>query len=405
MTRRSSSSALVRASLALLVAAGAAGAGSAAELPDPFPARPVQQAAIASDGTRLVLFFRSHLEDPILFGKDDPGLLTEWSGSSWSAAESITNECHEPDVAVSGNQVAMLWTDDSVRPNAACEPSCRPARLLSYDSALRPRMTFVGASPVASFTQVVGGNDRLFVERMDNPPLPGGPPELLGGNQCFDDPYFHCPSLESPALAADGASWIAAYVALPLDGPCVGVRRGTAVPDTCLGVYAGDSLHAVEIAMVRGEPFVLWAETHSSGRGSTDFATAARFDPVSGWVLAEDVLGFTAGSGLSWQRIRAVSDGAEVTALYEQSDGRLVARAWNGTWRSLGVLAEAGASSSDLALRQGVAYASFVLDGRAHVESLPEPEPAGLAIASCAVLLAARAGLRVGQRGRFLPTS
>ena len=200
------------------------------------------------------MFLRSHLDDPALPGKDDPGLLVEWNGATWSAPSPVTNECHEPDVSVSAGQVAMLWIDDTFRPNAVCDSSCRLSRLLSYDSAQSGRMSFVGVAPVASFTQVVGGNDRLYVERMDDPPLPGGPPELLGGTHCFDDPYFHCPSLQSPAITPDGSNWIAAYVAFALDGSCVGVRRGISLPETCLIGLAGASPHAVEIVLVNGTP-------------------------------------------------------------------------------------------------------------------------------------------------------
>jgi hypothetical protein len=121
---------------------------------------------------------------------------------------------------------------------------------------------------------------------------------------------------------------------------------------------------------------------------------AARFDPVSGWVLADARVGLAAGEGLTWRRIRAVSDGAAVIALYERSDGALLARRWNSPSGFVDVrtLAVAGATSSDLALHQGVPMAAYVLAGHAVVEPVPEPEPGalGLGVLVALMLLARR---------------
>lgn len=363
----------------LAVALGAETARAIA-LPDPFPSREVQQAAIASDGAQLVVFLRAHLDDPVLPGKDDPGLLVRWGGASWSAPEPITNECHAPDVAVAGGRAAMTWIDDEIRPRAACDPACI-SELLSLDSALGLRATFVGDVPVASYTQVSAGNDRLYVTHVEWSPQ-GGPQELAGGTHCFDDPYFHCPSLRSPALVADGSGWIAAYVAFALNGACVGVRRSGSLPEACLLQWLGASPHDVEIVLVDGEPFVLWAELVTTIRGTADRAIAARYDAAAGWVLADAPAGFEAGAGLAWERIRAVSDGASVTALYERSDGALFARRWDAThgFRRAPALAAAGAGSSDLTLHAGEAMAAYVREGRVFVETVPEPAPAWLAL-------------------------
>jgi len=53
----------------MLAAALASGAAHATALPDPFPSRAVQEAALASDGTRLVVFLRSYLYDWVLPGR------------------------------------------------------------------------------------------------------------------------------------------------------------------------------------------------------------------------------------------------------------------------------------------------------------------------------------------------
>lgn len=387
--------------LAILTVVVAPTLAGAAPLPDPFPSRPVQQAAIASDGTHLVLFLRSYLYDWTLPGKDDPGLWLEWSGASWGTPHPATNECHGPDVATSSGQVAMFWVDDAIRPNVSCDPVCGPSQLLSYDSAQGGRMSFVGNVPVASYTQVVGGNDRLYVVRLDSPPLPGGPPELSGGTHCFDDPYFHCPSLHSPAITPDGASWIAGYVAMALDGACVGVRRGLSLPETCLVGQIGAVPHAVEIVLANGQPFVLWAET-SEGRVPADRIYAARFDSASGWVLADLRIGLAAGEGLTWRRIRAASDGASVLSLYERSDGAVLARRWdlaNG-FGAVQTLAATGASSSDVALHQGTPMASYVRDGHVVVEPVPEA-PQG-AVAAGALFALAFLATRRRARGPWI---
>jgi hypothetical protein len=384
----------------MLVAALATGAAHATALPDPFPSRAVQEAAIASDGQRLVLFLRSYLYDWVLPGKDDPGLLLEWNGSAWSAPESITNECHDSDVAVLGAHVAMIWLDDDAWPAVACRgPSCgtySELGAIGYRTGASPRIGFVGGVPVASYTQIdYNGSRRLFVDRVYPDILPSANPgQLLGGAQCFDQGFLVCPDLSQPAIAASGSSWIAAYAVALSGSPCIGVREGLALPDACLP-GGGGTPHDPEIVLVNGRPFVLFAV--AGGRGN-EYALSALFDG-SEWLILDLFDGIQAGAGNAWERIRAVSDGTTVTALYERSDGRLVARAWNGSWHDLGVLAAAGATSSDIALYQGVPYASFVLDGHVHVTPIPEPAPGALTIVALGALaaVARRQGRRAGR--------
>ena len=120
---------------------------------------------------------------------------------------------------------------------------------------------------------------------------------------------------------------------------------------------------------------MLWAELSTGGRGTADRLNAARFDPVSGWVLADARVGLAAGDGLTWRRIRAVSDGAAVVALYERSDGALFARRWDSANGFVGArtLAAAGATSSDVTLHQGAPMAAYILAEHVVVEPVPEP--------------------------------
>jgi len=291
----------------------------------------------------------------------------------------------------------MIWTDDDNHATSSCDPYCpanTPERQLNSYHTDGVRATFIGDVPVVAFSgfNFSKSRDLLYVSRLDGfPRLSGLPPELAGGWQCFDGWYFDCTDVTHPSITPDGDNWIAAYVAqFTLRSWCIGVRWGLTVPDTCLTAWGGITPHDPEIVLVNGEPFVLWAERSGP---DLDLAQSARFDPPSSSWIFEDFsdlsnLGFVAGAGLTWRRIRAVSDGAVVTALYERSDGRLVARSWNGSWHDAGVLAAAGASSSDIALYQGVPHASFVLDGHVHVTPIPEPAPGALTIVALGALAA-----------------
>jgi hypothetical protein len=66
------------------------------------------QAAIASDGTTLVVFYRYYRASLDI----DEGILKKWYGPSWSTQASLTNECHDPDVAILGDLGAASWYDD-----------------------------------------------------------------------------------------------------------------------------------------------------------------------------------------------------------------------------------------------------------------------------------------------------
>ena len=65
----------------------------------------VSQASIASDGTNLLVFYRY----PNVSLNLDEGIIKKWNGSSWVQLYHVTNQCHDPDIAVDGSLIAASW--------------------------------------------------------------------------------------------------------------------------------------------------------------------------------------------------------------------------------------------------------------------------------------------------------
>ncbi len=77
--------------------------------PLPFPTQDgVTQASIACDGSEMVIHYRK--PRPSL--NNDEGIVEKWTGSSWAVQANLSNQCHEPDVDISGDTVVATWYDD-----------------------------------------------------------------------------------------------------------------------------------------------------------------------------------------------------------------------------------------------------------------------------------------------------
>ena len=77
----------------------------------PFPAPTpdgVTQASVAGDGSELIIHYRKPRPSLNL----DEGIVEKWMGNSWGVQAHLSNECHEPDVDVSGDTVVATWYDD-----------------------------------------------------------------------------------------------------------------------------------------------------------------------------------------------------------------------------------------------------------------------------------------------------
>ena len=77
----------------------------------PFPSPTqdgVTQASIAGDGLALMVHYRKPRPSLNL----DEGIVEKWTGSDWQVQANLSNECHEPDLDISGDTVVATWYDD-----------------------------------------------------------------------------------------------------------------------------------------------------------------------------------------------------------------------------------------------------------------------------------------------------
>ena len=68
----------------------------------------VTQASIACDGSAMVIHYRK--PRPSL--NNDEGIVEKWTGINWAVQANLSNQCHEPDVDISGDTVVATWYDD-----------------------------------------------------------------------------------------------------------------------------------------------------------------------------------------------------------------------------------------------------------------------------------------------------
>lgn len=79
-------------------------------VPDAYAPTGVTQASISGDESSLYVFYR----EPDYGLNIDKGILKYLNNSRWVIKANLTNECHQPDIAIKGNQISAIWQDDSL---------------------------------------------------------------------------------------------------------------------------------------------------------------------------------------------------------------------------------------------------------------------------------------------------
>ncbi len=133
-------------------------------LPDPETVS-VTAGALASDGDRLVSFNCV----PDITGPDwRRGVLKEWNGTAWVDLTGSGVHCHTPDVAISGDFIQMVTTDDSGnlewKGNVDQYPEWNGwGPSISLTSEKFPRAAFGLGVPFVSYVKF-SGSDKIYVE-------------------------------------------------------------------------------------------------------------------------------------------------------------------------------------------------------------------------------------------------
>ena len=376
---------------------GVPASARAERLPAPQTTDPVVSLAMDGDGSRLVVFYCA--DDASL--NTNPGVAIEWTGQNWSTISSIiTAQCHSPDVVVRGAVVSGIYLDDGLDAGTFClGGACTGGSGLGADGLRNvhsPRIGHAFGFPYATYTQFQGAfaQDKLYLDQL-YPGIATGasPPQTLGGNHCFPGPPQVCPSLVNPTVAGTPTIVYAAYDVPYFD--CVGVRWETQASFGQLGCFfdfQSTLERHPEVAIVNGNPVVLWRETHDGGISTLVGGTWVGETPTQIESLTSD--------GAPWDLVRVVSSGTELYALLRRGS-ELVVRRWNGGLSWTPLWSETIApfpSSPDIGFFDGRAYVAWVSGAAIAVEQLPVPEPsppAGVAVSL--LVLAALGRLRRGS--------
>jgi hypothetical protein len=378
--------------LCALLGSTAAAQAEAARLPSPSTADPVTALALDGDGNRLALFYCA--DDASL--NQNPGVVLEWTGAGWATlSSSVTAQCHDPDVVVSGAVVAGVFLSDGLDLGAFClGAACTGGAGIDADGLRNvhaPRVGWALGFPYATYTQFYGAlaQDVLYIDALYPllDPL-ANPPETTGSYHCEGD----CYELATPTLAGTDDFVFAAYRVPSLD--CVAIRYETAGSFghyLCITEFAAPNAIFPEVAVVNARPVLLWRESHD---GITSILGAEYTGPldqpgeIGFWHKIEQ----HDSPGDEWDRLRVVSTGSELFALLRRGS-ELTVRRWNGVdawttpWQET---VSPYPNDPDIGFRDGKVYVAWQSDSAIEVEEIAVPEPATGALGIAAALSLAR---------------
>lgn len=377
--------------LAALLAMLASTSAGAARLPSPSTADPVTDLALDGDGARLVLFYCAN----DLSLNQNPGVVIEWNGSSWTTLSSnVTAQCHAPDVVVRGPVAAGIHLTDGLDLGAFClGAGCSGGADIDQDGLRNvhtPRIGWAFGFPYATYTQFTGAlaQDVLYLDPLYPALDPlADPPETTGAFHCESG----CTSLSTPTVAGTDAFVFAAYRVPTLD--CVAIRWETETGFgnyLCIREYPSPEAIWPEVAVVNGRPVMLWRETHEdTTRIPGGEYTGPLDEPgqIGFWRLIEDL----ASPGADWDRLRVLSTGTELYVLLRRGN-ELILRRWNGfdawttPWQET---LPATPAEPDLGHRDGKVYVAWRTGSTIEVEEIVVPEPSALALGAAAAALLA----------------
>ncbi len=283
-------------------------------VPDAYTPTEITQASISGDGTKLYLFYRE--PDPNL--NIDKGLVKYLNLSRWASLASVTNECHDPDIAYKGGQVSAVWYDDGHKGHMFYSDA-GGSYWTAWFSLMRNQYGLTAAIakgvPYACFASMESsGSPSSYMmlhihNQADKPGLDGG----WGGEPLVSiDSY--------PSMTGDSLYW---YSVCTQNGNLFVKRDGSDYGAAILG--QGTPEHP-EIVMYKGSPVVAWLASsrvmmHVVGRS------------LGSWV---GLGSFITDGAFREMRLAATSDDLYLSVISSDDDPALYIVKWNGsTWDQL----------------------------------------------------------------------
>jgi hypothetical protein len=272
----------------------------------------VSQASIASDGTNLLVFYRYHNVSLNL----DEGIIKKWNGSSWVQLYHVTNQCHDPDIAVDGSLIAASWYTDSYDLGFGTNANGPWVSTVSTRLQHQWGSTVAIAKNRAYVTYACRYSDGIpssyMMLHVKSPIGTSGTQlELDGG---WRQPWVNVGT--DPAITGDDNFW---YVVSTQNG-WLSVQKDYSY----LGEFFryGSNPSNPEIVLYSGYPIVAWEENSGSE------LYLAKWNGSEWLILGADTI-----SGGYFSSLRIAVSGTNLYAVYAKSTGspHIEVSKWNGT--------------------------------------------------------------------------
>ena len=321
----------------------------------------VTQAAITGDGTNLFVFYRS--PDPSL--NIDNGIVMKWNQqtpASWSTEASVTNQCHNPDIAAKGDLVICSWHHDNYDMGWASNANGR--WVTTQSTALvkqwNPAVAIAKKCVYLTYTQKESdGTPKTWSYLHVKCPIGcSGVKELNGG---WREAYV---SVTNSAITGDDNYW---YV--------VSIQNGwlTVQKDY---LYYGDFFRYNSdasnpaITLHNGNPVVAWQES------SPEALYLAKWNGQEWKIIGAN----TTLTGID--SVRMISSSGTLYVVYVINSSTISVQKWDGSdWISLGDPSNSTSSTiltADIAVQGGDPVVAFVEDNVLQVKRYdddPRNEP------------------------------
>ena len=329
----------------------------------------VTEASIAGDGPVLVIFY--HKPRPTL--NTDEGIVEKWTGTSWSNVAQATNQCHYPDIDVSGSVVVTTWNDDG---NDYGYGTNINGNWVSLTGTLLykqwyPRATMAMGFPYMSFTCKYSDGmpstyDMLHIK---SPVGVGDKIELNGG---WSVTYTSVGSKTD--ITGDENAWYCVFSQQQF----LYVKKGSVQDGTREYAELGEGFRMYnpvarpEIALFQGRPIVAWMENENTE------LYVAEWDGSQWWVIGSAALDYDA-----FNSIRMASSPSELFLITTstESGSEISVNSYDGDqWYSLpDVQNVPGASigTADIAVHNNDPVIAYTEDNKLVVKKLSESSPSG----------------------------
>ena len=279
----------------------------------------VSQASIASDGTNLLVFYRY----PNVSLNLDEGIIKKWNGNSWVQQYHVTNECHDPDIAVDGDLIAASWHTDVHDLGFGTNANGPWVSTVSTKLQHQWGATVAIAKNRAYVTYACRYSDGMpstyMMLHIKSPIGTSGTQlELNGG---WRTPYVSVGT--DPAITGDDNYW---YVVSTQNGWLSIQKDYTYLGSFIRSAFEGYASNP-EIVLYSGYPVIAWEEDSGSN------IYIAKWNG-SEWII----FGVDTIPGGYFSSLRICTSGTDLYAVYTKSTGlpRISVSKWNGVeWSNL----------------------------------------------------------------------